>query len=90
MRKSIVEEWRDIPKYCGLYQASNLGYIRSVTRVTIQSGAQRCIKGRTLSPAKDKFGYSRVTLSKSCKKHQIIKGVKTTRIQAYGYKWRYK
>lgn len=64
MRKSIVEEWRDIPKYCGLYQASNLGYIRSVTRVTIQSGAQRCIKGRTLSPAKDKFGYSRVTLSK--------------------------
>lgn len=65
MRKSIVEEWRDIPKYCGLYQASNLGYIRSVT---IQSGAQRCIKGRTLSPAK----------------------VKTTIIQAYGYKWRYK
>lgn len=56
MRKSIIEEWRDIPKYCGLYQASNLGYIRSVTRVTIQSGAQRCIKGRTLSPAKDKWG----------------------------------
>ena len=48
MRKSIVEEWRDIPKYCGLYQASNLGYIRNV----IQSGAQRCIKGRTLSPSK--------------------------------------
>lgn len=167
MRKSIVEEWRDIPKYCGLYQASNLGYIRSVTRVTIQSGAQRCIKGRTLSPAKDKFGYSRVhkdenpnnnevsnlewctvqynntygsrnlkasltnsiiqlnnskskaviqldldgnfisewpsiseikrqlgfdisNIANCCKKHQIIKGVKTTRIQAYGYKWRYK
>lgn len=36
MRKSIVEEWRDIPKYCGLYQAGNSGYIRSVTRVTVQ------------------------------------------------------
>lgn len=64
MRKSIVEEWRGIPKYCGLYQAGNSGYVRSVAGVTARSGAQRCIKGRTLSPAKDRFGYDRVTLSK--------------------------
>lgn len=54
MRKSIVEEWRDIPKYCGLYQASNLGYIRSVFDIS--------------------------NIANCCKKHQIIKGVKTTRI----------
>lgn len=51
MRKSIVEEWRDIPKYCGLYQASNLGYISEIKR---------------------QLGFD------------------ISKIQAYGYKWRYK
>lgn len=48
MRKSIVEEWRDIPK----------------------------------------SGIS--DIADCCKKHQMMKGVKITGIQAYGYKWRYK
>lgn len=146
MRKSIVEEWRDIPKYCGLYQASNLGYIRSVTRVTIQypdnlpqinhkdenpnnnevSNLEWCTVGSrnlkasltnsiiqlnnskskaviqldldgnfisewpSISEIKRQLGFDISNIANCCKKHQIIKGVKTTRIQAYGYKWRYK
>ena len=160
MRKSIVEEWRDIPKYCGLYQASNLGYIRSVTRVTIRLIAETFIPNPdnlpqinhkdenpnnnevsnlewctvqynntygsrnlkasltnsiiqlnnskskaviqldldgnfisewpSISEIKRQLGFDISNIANCCKKHQIIKGVKTTRIQAYGYKWRYK
>lgn len=50
------EIWKDIPNYEGLYEASNLGEIRS-----IKFGRKRILK-----PVVDKYGYYRLTL---CKNH---------------------
>ncbi|HHX59455.1 MAG TPA: hypothetical protein GX707_01765 [Epulopiscium sp.] len=42
-----VEEWRDIPGYEGYYQASSLGRVRSLDRMTVFSdGRKRFYKGR--------------------------------------------
>ena len=38
------EIWKDIPNYEGLYQASNLGRIRSLDRVTNYKNKGKCIK----------------------------------------------
>lgn len=39
------EIWKDIPDYTGLYQASNLGRIRSLDRYIMRYGHFRLIKG---------------------------------------------
>ena len=60
-----MEEWRDIPKYEGFYQASNLGRVRSVDRQVVHSVkgmANR--KGKALSQKTSKHGYNGVTLNK--------------------------
>lgn len=50
-----LEEWRDIPGLCGMYQASNLGRIRSVDRVD-SLGRKRF--GKIINPtSKYKNGY---------------------------------
>lgn len=49
---NIQETWKDIPGYEGLYQASNLGRIRSFKRNNI----------RILKPNRDGSGYYRVIL----------------------------
>ena len=64
-----VEEWRPIPAYEGLYEASSLGRIRSLTRVVEQrskwGGTLLCRKpGRILRPVKGSDGYLGVSLSK--------------------------
>lgn len=48
------------------------------------------LDGNFISEIKRQLGFDISNIANCCKKHQIIKGVKTTRIQAYGYKWRYK
>lgn len=62
--------WRDIPKYENLYQASNLGFIRSLIR---WNGTI----GRTLKQSVRKDGRLKVVLCKNklhktCKVHRII------------------
>lgn len=48
-----MEEWRDIPDYEGLYQASNLGRIRSLDReVNHNYGGKAVKKGKILKPHK--------------------------------------
>jgi len=64
------EIWKDIPEYEGLYQASNLGKVRSVDR-----GVNR--KGRELKFSKDSSGYFNCNLHKKGKQktyrvHKII------------------
>ena len=56
-----TEEWRDIPGFEGIYQASNLGRIRSVDR--IDSGG-RSLKGKVRKLKTDRRGYQQVHLSK--------------------------
>lgn len=64
------EVWKPIPGYEGIYEASNLGQIRSVDRQVITSRVRRDgnpiienRKGRTLKPRRSPAGYLLVNLS---------------------------
>lgn len=49
----MIEIWKDIKDYEGLYQVSNLGRVRSIDRVVLQkNGFLKTIKGKILSPNK--------------------------------------
>ena len=59
------EEWKDIPNYEGLYQASNLGRIKSLER--FRKGENGClisIKEKILKPSINHKGYYRIQLCK--------------------------
>ena len=49
-------DWKDIKNYEGLYQISNIGEVKSLSR----------IKERILKPSADKRGYRFVILQKNC------------------------
>lgn len=53
------EIWKDIPGFEGVYQASNKGRIKSVSRIDLGG---RVWKERLLSIITDKLGYKRVGL----------------------------
>ena len=69
---NFYEEWRDIPEYEGLYQASNLGRVRSLPRTTTS--------GRIIKPYNNPHnGYVYVTLSKNNRRigkrlHRLVIG----------------
>lgn len=75
-----VSEWRDIAKYEGLYEASDLGHVRSKDRVVqdVRTGTQR-VKGRVL---KQEFNFSaRVVLTDNTgkkSKHMVHKVIYDT------------
>ena len=56
------EEWKDIPNYEGLYQASNLGRIKSLER--IDARGNRLLKEKILKPQINDSGYYRIKLQK--------------------------
>jgi hypothetical protein len=65
----IMEEWRDIEGYEGLYQISNLGSVKSLFRYRVcKNGSFQPIKERLLSPRTDKDGYKEVLLCNNCKR----------------------
>lgn len=72
------EIWRDIPNYEGIYQASNLGRVRSFDKVIAQKNNSTAIKkGRILKPSTSHSGYYQLVLSKqlirkSYKVHRLI------------------
>jgi hypothetical protein len=61
-----LEEWRDIPKYEGYYQASSLGRVRSL------KDRGRGKAGAILSPGINRLGYHFLLLSKASKKRCIF------------------
>ena len=66
------EEWRDIKKYKGLYQVSNLGNVRSLDKVIIQKNKfgkiqKHIYKGKQLKKQLQKGGYEYVNLYKNNK-----------------------
>lgn len=56
---ALEEEWRPIPGYEGAYEASSLGRIRALDRVTDRG---RRWKGRVMTPAPLRNGYLTVSL----------------------------
>lgn len=73
------EIWKDVPEYEGIYQASNLGNIKSLNRETImETKNQHCkfkckkiIKEKILKPKLTKDGYYELTLRKDGKQKFI-------------------
>jgi hypothetical protein len=59
----MPEQWKDIPGYEGLYQVSNLGRVRSLTRVIQRSnGSPQTVNGRILKPRPLASGHWHVAL----------------------------
>lgn len=68
----MVEIWKDIRDYEGLYQASNWGRIRSLDRYEVVGKAKRFRKGKILKAVKTKRGYLKVGLCKAGKMKQFL------------------
>lgn len=51
------EIWKDIPGYVGIYQVSNYGRIKSLSRLIYRKNGQISkTQGKILSPGIDKYG----------------------------------
>lgn len=59
----MKEIWKDIPGYEGLYQVSNLGKVKSLTRTV---GKRKCFE-KIMSPSITNKGYYKLKLSKNGK-----------------------
>jgi len=65
------EIWKPVVGYEGLYEVSNLGNVRSVTRTVLQPNkngvpiAYNTLKGKPMKLSKDRYGYLYCTLSKN-------------------------
>ena len=70
----IIEVWKDIEGYEGLYQVSNLGRVRGLDRMVFNKrGSKTIVNGRILKQKTDRYGYKCVCLSKDSKsKHFAV------------------
>lgn len=68
----MVEIWKDIRDYEGLYQASNWGRIKSLDRYKVVGKVKIFLKGRLLKNIKARNGYLHVGLSKDGKTKQFL------------------
>ena len=70
----MIEEWRQIPGYEGLYEVSSYGRVRSLNRYVKSSfGAYRLHKGKVLSQAIRPDGYLVVSLQeKMFRVHRLV------------------
>lgn len=55
----MPEIWKDIRGFTGVYQISNVGNLRSLDRTILNKGSGKTyqIKGKTLKPRTDAYGY---------------------------------
>lgn len=64
----MQEIWKDVVNYEGLYQVSNFGNVKSISR-TVKRNPNKTgnlpLKSRLLSPVTRRNGYKRVSLSKN-------------------------
>ena len=70
----MIEEWRPIEGYEGLYEVSNTGQVRSLDRYDNRNCFR---KGKVLSPIKDTDDYLKVNLycngkNKKCLVHRLV------------------
>jgi hypothetical protein len=56
------EYWKDIPGLGGLYQASNMGRIRSLDREIKYDYRTRLFKGKILTPNQNRDGYMQIAM----------------------------
>ena len=58
----MVDVWKDVEGYEGLYQVSNMVKVRSLDRHVNDKGGKRFVKGRILKLNLDGSGYLTVSL----------------------------
>lgn len=58
----MIEEWKPVVGYEGLYEVSSLGRVRSLDRYVKNNYSYWLRKGKVLSPEKNKDGYLLVSL----------------------------
>lgn len=64
----MIEQWRPVVGFEGIYQVSDAGLVRSLTRRFLKrDGVPLTVKGRVLKPFVDKGGYLKVKLMVSGK-----------------------
>lgn len=69
----MKEEWRDIKGYEGLYQVSNLGRVKALTRTVKRNGKDMHLNEKILKVQKNPYGYCLVTLSSNgVEKHIMV------------------
>lgn len=73
----MLEVWKDIEGYEGLYQVSNLGNVKSLDRILVhKNGHKHFKKGITLKPSIGTTGYYQVILCmnghKTAKIHRLV------------------
>lgn len=75
MSKAVLEEWKDVKGYEGIYKISNTGKVFSVERIEIikekDREYKRVIGGKEIKIKKDKFGYMYVGLHKNGKRRMF-------------------
>lgn len=73
-----MEIWKDVPGYEGLYEVSNLGRVKSLSRVVLKKGLYPFkSKTKILKPTIDSYGYAKVAFyvdksKKVFKVHQLV------------------
>lgn len=74
MSKQIEEEWRPVLGFEGFYEASNLGKVKSISRLVPfgKAGNKRLIKGSEVKPILGSRGYPVVNLTRSGKRRQLF------------------
>jgi hypothetical protein len=73
-KESAMEIWKDIKGYEGLYQVSNEGRVKALSRVVKSRwGTPKPLKEKEIREVVDSLGYSRLSLSKDgkVKTHKI-------------------
>ena len=75
-RQTVMENWKPVVGYEGLYEVSDLGRVKGVARVVEGPNGSRLLKKRILKQSKDRNDYLTLTLcrdgkSKTRKVHQL-------------------
>lgn len=63
----MLEEWRDVAGYEGVYQVSSLGRVQSLDRYVTHSNGVRFVKGKIMTLVYDQSGYLRIRLNNEAK-----------------------